>query len=138
MAERTMNKYDCSSVSLQTAIAHNCAHGVVGHQHTTPPLLINRTLQRDPTRTLTLRNNYAKEMDRRFNALKRIVVRNIVDLDVFGLIDRTHTIKILADLPPRVFEFRSNEEKVREFMRWLKEHLSADLVQIPLFGVTGF
>ena len=44
-----------------------------------------RVKKYDPTRTTSLRNAFAKQMDRRFDALARAVQKKVVEDDVFGL-----------------------------------------------------
>ncbi len=44
--------------------------------------------QADPTRTLTLRNKWAAEWNRRIGEFRRMVLRRLVDEDFFGLKDR--------------------------------------------------
>ena len=39
----------------------------------------------DPTRTLTIRNAFARRMSAKFRALRILIRRAIVDQDVFGL-----------------------------------------------------
>ena len=91
----------------------------------------NAILNRDPSRTLTLRNAFAADMRRRFRKLTRIIWGAIVDKDVFGL-KREPEIPILmvlglsvdealAKLDERQFVFRTSAGKVEAFMDWLNE-----------------
>jgi len=56
---------------------------------------INGQLRSDPTRTLTLRRRFVADMDRRFNQLKREIEMAVVELDVFGLNPRSHSLNVL-------------------------------------------
>jgi SPP1 gp7 family putative phage head morphogenesis protein len=82
----------------------------------------------DPTRTTTLRLMFVKDMDRRFNDLKRLITSAIVDRDIFGLKEKPRQIASFAvpganspdPLPGyRQFEFATSADKVDGFMEWL-------------------
>ena len=65
-------------------------------------------LRMDPSRTTVLRNRYAADMSRRFNALSRDVGELIAQEDALGLL----TINTR-------WAFETNEQKLRSFRGWL-------------------
>jgi len=73
----------------------------------------------DPTRTLTLRNRFAQDMNARFNKLKKVVKTAIIDRDCFGLNQPT-THADPQPPPDRAFAFPLSQEKVVTFMTWLR------------------
>jgi SPP1 gp7 family putative phage head morphogenesis protein len=62
----------------------------------------------DPSRTLTLRRRFEREVGRRFRILRGRIREEIDDLDGFGL--RTNRGR---------FDFPRDRDKVGQFMRWL-------------------
>ena len=92
---------------------------------------INGQLRSDPTRTLSLRRQFVAEMDRRFKAVVKEIVTAVVDIDVFGLKERSHTISILTtNLEPRQFEFVSSDQKINQFMQWLDEMVRKHILTV--------
>ena len=88
-----------------------------------------RVKKYDPTRTTSLRNAFAKQMDRRFDALARAVQKKVVEDDVFGLSRPvTHA---------REFEFLTSPEKVQEFMRWLQEMIDQGILEVTKYSTLG-
>lgn len=69
-------------------------------------------LKLDPSRTSGLRNSFATEMRRRFNALDREVVGLIEKEDALGLTTNTR------------WAFESNDQKLRSFRGWLKHRVN--------------
>lgn len=95
-------------------------------------LLLN-SVASDPTRTLTLRNKWVADWNRRIKALKSVVLKAIVEQDVFGLKEQEHFLQVQEDLPvpePRKFAYRYSQQKVEAFMAWLKEMESRSLLEI--------
>ena len=78
----------------------------------------------DPTRTLTLRNAFARDMRKRFKELTNAIKVAIVDEDVFGLgtANAPHTVLIQQVSTPGAgaFAFPRDPDKVIAFMRWLE------------------
>lgn len=94
-------------------------------------LQVNRTS--DPTRTLTLRNNFARDCARRFNALKKVIKQSIVDNDCFGLDSPQNPlapINNLEAIPPKQFEFNNSEAKISLFMEWLRRQQDQGILEI--------
>ena len=93
------------------------------HNHERPIdsiAIYNRTYDYDPTRTLTLRRTFARDITRRFRALAGAIRRSIVDNDCFGL-KGTVNIGTIPVAAPNKFAFPNEEDKVDAFMDWLSE-----------------
>jgi len=93
-------------------------------EHTSLSLSVN-TGRYDPTRTITLRNEFVRESNRRFDDFARLIKSVILEKDVFGLKD---TMRVFQELPKRVFEFRTDPQKVVEFERWLDTVIEEGLI----------
>lgn len=100
-----------------------------------PRLTFNQVLQYDPTRTLTLRDRFARDMRSRFNQLVSVIWETIVTNDAFGLNNTEPVIGTplfpttilgipvpvgLVAAPPNAFAFPRSADKVEAFMDWLK------------------
>lgn len=86
----------------------------------------------DPTRTLTLRRRYAREMRKRFRALRGLIRTAIVGRDVFGLSgQQNEDITIHQDIPrSQAFDFPRTQDKVSEFMEWLEGQVDRDILEV--------
>lgn len=85
-------------------------------------LRINSVFLVDPSRTITLRQQFMADVTRRFRELKKAIRKAVVDNDVFGLVENGPTsISILAASQPRQFAFSRSDQKVDLFMKWLDE-----------------
>lgn len=95
-------------------------------------LFINAPSQADPTRTLTLRSKWVADWNRRIAALKRAVLKSVVENDCFGLRepDRLIPAQALEPVPKRQWAYRWSHEKVQEFMSWLNDMESRTLLEI--------
>lgn len=84
-------------------------------------ITINQSDRRDPTRTTTLRNSFARAMTRRFRGLRGVIREAIVDRDCFGLQDSpVRYQRENFSLPgQRQFNFPRSDQKVDAFMNWL-------------------
>lgn len=82
---------------------------------------VNRVFQYDPTRTTTLRSQWVRDADKRWNRLIRDVRKSIVDNDCFGFQPQVVPIvfDVLQPLPRKVFQFKTDPEKAQGFMSWL-------------------
>lgn len=102
-------------------------------------VLNSRTYRYDPTRTTTLRNAFVADLTRRFNELKRIIKKAIVDEDCFGLKDPAPAIVgVWVDLPGRkAFAFPRSADKVKAFMAWLQQQEKAGLLQTAQYAQLG-
>jgi len=104
---------------------------VCGH----PPrhLSANAVQQFDPTHTLTLRNAFARDMNKRFTELRGIIRQAIVDEDVFGLTNPP-TVLQLSTPGQEAFAFSRSGQKVNQFMSWLKEQEQLGILEVNDFG----
>lgn len=85
--------------------------------------------QFDPTKTLTLRNAFARDLRTRFTKLRGVIRRAIVDEDVFGLQDIT--IQVEMQTPGRrAFDFPRTGQKVTAFMEWLRIQEELGILEI--------
>ena len=98
----------------------------------------------DPTRTLTLRNTFVRDMNRRFAIIKREIFQAIVTEDVFGLneedvttFEKAPRIQINATPGPNAFQFGSSAQKVEEFMTWLRGRVDAEILQTTTLQQIG-
>lgn len=72
----------------------------------------------DPTKTSQLRKRFEADFKRRYRKVMRKIVREVVELDGFGL-----SIRVNA----KRFDFPTNQAKVAGFMTWLNSTLNAEL-----------
>lgn len=99
--------------------------------------------RRDPTRTITLRAAYAREMRKRFRLLRGVIRSAIVDLDVFGIAgghdgvedsNDSRNIRVLsiyqANLPQHAFAFNRVSRKSQEFMEWLEGQIDEKILEV--------
>lgn len=103
--------------------------------------------RQDPTRTLTLRNQFASDMASRFIAIRGIIRTAIVIEDVLGLVNPVEFISeqpiIVLASPPlstpgdKAFAFQRSGEKVASFMEWLKRQEQRGILQISEFSQVG-
>ena len=94
----------------------------------------------DPTRTLTLRNQFASEMAKRFRALRGLIRKAIVDQDCFGLLnqDTVFTFASKMELPGRrAFNFRTSGEKIQGFMDWLHIQTKNGILELHDYAQVG-
>lgn len=82
-------------------------------------LTANAARRYDPTKTTTLRQQFEREAVRRFKSLRRAIVRELVDLDGFGL--RTNAGR---------FDFPRDADKTGSFMAWLRQQVDAGILEI--------
>ena len=105
----------------------------------------NAQLQGDPTHTKTLRDNFVKEADRRFRALKLVITQSIVDNDCFALRNSPITQASPSNtkgpkwgaikgeynpIPARRFNFTRSADKVEGFMDWLEGQQNKGILQV--------
>lgn len=84
-------------------------------------------LNRDPTRTTTLRLKFMRDLKRRHAALKKQIFELIVTEDAFGMDASRPTGNTR-------FEFQTNPRKVRTFNRWLKAAIEAGQITLDETG----
>jgi len=91
----------------------------------------------DPTGTTGIRNEFEKQLVRRFRKISNLIRQAIVQNDVFGLKKRIigDSIKQMLVMdeglpPPRAFEFVRSNEKVDQFMDWLRKQEDETILEI--------
>jgi SPP1 gp7 family putative phage head morphogenesis protein len=91
----------------------------------------------DPTRTLHLRNAFARAFRVKFAKLKAAIFRAVVTEDVFGLAPPSAGIRrimvqetALATPGHEAFAFPRSADKVKAFMAWLQEQEAAGLLEV--------
>ncbi len=94
------------------------------------------TLNRDPTRTTSLRNAFAREMTRRFRRLRGLILKTIVVNDVFGL-RNPFPFVTLQSPGRRAFAFPRSADKVSAFMEWLRVQIQNDILQVTQMRQVG-
>lgn len=87
----------------------------------------NKKLDRDPTQTKVLRDQYSVDMYKRFRKLKGLIRKTIIDNNALGLIDR----KLLSNAQPgRNFVFKQDYKKIDAFMSWLQEAEDDEILEV--------
>ncbi len=90
----------------------------------------------DPTRTTSLRNAYARDMNKRFDELIGVIKKAIVDQDCFGL-QKSPMMHQMTPPTWRSFDFPNNPEKVAAFMKWLQDQIDRGMLSITEFEQIG-
>lgn len=86
--------------------------------------VVRRAQQRDePTRTKTLRAQYARGLRGAWDGIVAALREGIVELDALGL-----QSEALADAP-RDFEFRTESSQVQAFNDWLQRQAESDILE---------
>ena len=88
----------------------------------------------DPTRTLTLRNAFVRDMKRRFKELIRAVWQSINTEDVFGLKMQAN---VLPTAGQQAFAFQTSAQKVESFMRWFRLEVEKGVLETKTFEQVG-
>ncbi|MEE9356516.1 MAG: phage minor head protein [Methylococcaceae bacterium] len=93
----------------------------------------------DPTRTLSLRNAFAREMAKRFTGLRGVIRQAIVTQDVFGLTSSSNIVVQQEFSVPRknAFAFPRSSDKVQAFMSWLRQQEQAGILEVREFQQVG-
>jgi len=91
---------------------------------------MTRRYKIDPTKSITLRQQFANQFKTRFSTIARAARVSIVDNDCFGLIKSdfvqaqkappTTWVKGIEPIPSKKFESYTNEDKINKFMNWLE------------------
>lgn len=93
-----------------------------------------QSLNVDPTRTTTIRNQFVKDINRRFGRLKQLIEKAVVEQDVFGLGDGN---PIVGNLRNGEFAFRQDADKVPAFMDWLRAEEENGILEVINTGPGG-
>lgn len=76
----------------------------------------------DPTKTITLRQRFVKEMRQRFTLLMRDINTAIIDLDVLAILPSSNILFFNAvNLTTRQFNFPLSDQRIEAFVNWLRE-----------------
>jgi SPP1 gp7 family putative phage head morphogenesis protein len=89
----------------------------------------------DPTRTISLRNYFARDMKRRFNELITVLKKSIITNDCFGL----HPISIFQMIPAsqNSMAYKDSSEKLALFALWLQDQIDRGIINIGTFNIVG-
>lgn len=94
--------------------------------------------QRDPTGTLSTRNAFVSETQKRFKRLKAIITDAVVDDDIFGLVlsktfligARKDPIRQRARLSRKAFAFETDPRKIEMFNLWMDRQVKAGILTV--------
>lgn len=79
---------------------------------------LNRVVQFDPTRTLTVRSKFVRDMVRRFKKLKQSIRKAIIEDDMLGAKSEIGSVgRVVTNAP---FEYRKSASKLKAFKKWLE------------------
>lgn len=88
----------------------------------------NALVRYDPTRTLTLRNTFARAMSRRFDKVGATIRYAVVNEDVFGLSPVTFARR--GQTPgAKAFQYPSMKDRVTAFMDWVNELVDKEILE---------
>jgi len=85
----------------------------------------------DPTRTLSLRRAFMRELSKAFRNLRRAVKDFMVEKDALGLKEKKHLVPfqtIALHVQPREFEFRTDAQKLGAFNDWFRQQVEANVL----------
>jgi len=91
----------------------------------------------DPTHTTTLRNAFAKAMNKRFDELTLFVKKAVVDQDCFGLSSTDMMVQQMTPPYWQQFASGSSAEKVEEFMKWMQEQVNKGILDVRVMWQLG-
>ena len=86
--------------------------------------------QVDPTRTISLRNAFVRDLNRRFTQLRGVIRRTIVDDDALALQGELRTLAEMTSAGRRAFDFPRTGDKVAAFMSWLDKQEAAGILEV--------
>jgi len=75
---------------------------------------------------------WIREIDQRFNAIKKLILQSVVEEDCFGLVEP----KALASAGKHKFIFKRDPDKVKGFMDWLKDEVDDKILTVT-YSKTG-
>lgn len=84
-------------------------------------------LKLDPTRTLSLRRAFYREIVRALVQFRRSLLEFLVTKDAFGLQERKSFIQLSATTP-RQYEFLTSADKLEAFRQWFQQQVEADIL----------
>ena len=86
----------------------------------------------DPTRTTSLRNEWVRKMNGRFDELTTVIRKAVVVKDCFGL-KRGITTQQMTEPPANAFAFEDSRQKVEAFMRWLRHQVDTGILTLAQY-----
>lgn len=89
--------------------------------------------ERDPTKSITLRKNYARAMRKRFDRVKGLVRRSIIENDALRI--RDGFIFSVFNQEKERFVFTRKEELENRFNQWLQKAIDEEVLEAEI--VTG-
>lgn len=97
---------------------------------------INIRTYSDPTKTIPLRNRFARQMRIRFNRVINLIRQAVWREDVFGIEPNSHNPFTLARTPGRrAFQFKTSQEKVDAFLDWLENQVAEEILETIPAGI---
>jgi hypothetical protein len=102
-------------------------------KHSRGVIVHARVKKSDPTRTLSLRAAFERQMHTRFNKLKQDIRKAIIQDDCFGL----KSPQVLASPGVGAFTFGTTGNKVDSFMKWLNNQVNSGILTVgyaPQYG----
>ena len=111
---------------------------VLPHQH----MSVYAVEQYDPTRTLTLRTAFARQMTLRFTQLVRAIEKAVVEEDCFALEPTSGGFAVagyaaLVTPGRHAFDFPRSADKITAFMKWLKRQQQAGILEVIQYAQLG-
>ena len=93
-------------------------------------IAINSAYNYDPTHTTSLRNEFSREMRKRFYELRSVLRRALIDRDCFGMM-KAWPFKAFQMSPPghRAFAFTRSADKIEKFMDWVQEQVNQGILR---------
>ena len=89
----------------------------------------------DPTRTLTIRNAFVRQMNKRFDKIASEITKAITKNDVFGIKQEKPKVNITPG--PQAFAFPMSNDKVEAFMKWMQTLIDNNILQVSQFQQVG-
>ena len=86
----------------------------------------------DPTRSITLRNNFSDKFSARLRQVRGMIREAIIDKDVFGF-----TVPLNQQVGRWQFNYPSDSEKIEKFKEWLDDLLSSALIDLSVLSNTN-
>jgi len=91
---------------------------------------------KDPTRTITLRSQFSKDMISRFNKISIAVRKKIVEENFLAPVKKT-SVEMPNIIPLEDYEYRWSTRKKEQFMDWLQEQIDENVLETSYGPVSG-
>jgi len=83
-----------------------------------------------PTRTASLQRQFAERLRGVLGRINARIREAIVEDDLFNLQDDNESEALVDDVPEQVFDFPTDESRIRGFLRWLREQLDNNYLTV--------